>query len=674
MTSKSMSSIARKFSAIPCYQLGSNRISRANHSSDYNSIAVGLSLWYGVILDYNSMFCNAERATSNHGRIVKHAIGGWPDNESALMDFLTALDELGNLLLKEISSSTGFKAQSLLMELKTWQVASWLAPLKGCLLEIFRSGLSRTGDGDEVRIIRAIRQVSCFLKKLDVSRPDLEEQMQKDFLSFEEELSSVVPLRSCQSKYMKDVSEMKQILHAHLDGFTMDPFVPGHGPGAVADPRVKCWFDKHSSARRDRRVGYLLGHAGLGDQSDYLPLVGDDDSTRTSRYICVPKTWKTLRGISSEPSELQFWQQGVLRRIDAMFRHDKWWASRINLHSQARSRDLALSGSKTGNYATVDLSAASDSVTLQLVRDLFGNSHLGRWLLGTRSVFTSCGEQTIRIQKFAPMGSACCFPVECMIFCLAAEVAVRRTRKPFHKVKQVCVFGDDIIVPSYAVQELFGILSTLGFSVNSDKSFWEGEFREACGVEAWRGHDIAPCRFRSWDSGILGRCSDYDEIASMVSFANELFTRGLHDTREFLLDLLFDKKIRLGGDRTVRVQSTIFSSFSGESQTLASPFPTNFNLVKKFSRSLQTHVYKRVVWQERPRSRSMDSVMSESYDMCEYVTWLIRHQPGVLDFDALWSDGWIESTVSNPYARLPLGTTMVPTVKWALPPTYFSIG
>jgi len=674
MTSKSMSSIARKFSSIPCYHIGSNRISRSNHSSDYNSIAVGLSLWYGVILDYNSMFCTAEKASSNHGRIVKHAIGGWPERDEVLVELLTALDELGNLLLKEISSSTGFKAQSLLTELKTWHVASWLAPLKGCLLEIFRAGLADESDGGEVRIIRAIRQTSCFLKKLNVSRPDLEEQMKEEFLSFEESLTSVMPLRIQSDGYCKDVSEMKQILHAHLDGFTMAPFVPGHGPGAVASTEVKCWYDKHISARSDARIGYLLGHADLGSQLDYLPLVGDDRSTRTSRYICVPKTWKTLRGISSEPSELQFWQQGVLRRIDSMFCHDEWWKSRINLHSQARSRDLALYGSKTGKYATVDLSAASDSVALQLVRDLFGNSHLGRWLLGTRSVFTLCGEQTIRIQKFAPMGSACCFPVECMIFCLAAEVAVRRTRKPSCKARQVCVFGDDIIVPSYAVHELFEILSHLGFSVNSDKSFWEGDFREACGVEAWRGQDIAPCRFRQWTSGVLGRCSDYDEIASMVSFANELFVRGLHDTREFLLDLLFDKKIRLGGDRTVRVQSTVFSSFSGESQTLASPFPTNFNLVKKFSRSLQTFVYKRVVWQERPRSRSMDSVMSESYDMCEYVTWLIRHQPGVLDFDALWSDGWIESVEQNPYSRLPLGTTMVPTVKWALPPTYFSIG
>lgn len=673
MTSKGMSSIAEKFSTMPSYFLGSNRISRSISSSDYNSIAVGLALWYGVILDYNSMFCLADRVQINHGRILKHAIDGWPANESVLTDLLTSLDELGSILIKNISSSTGFKAQSLLLELKTWSVPSWLVPLRGCLLEIFRAGLGRTEDGDEVRIIRCIRQISCFLKKLDVSRPDLEERMATEFLDFESQLATLVPLRSQTDSYKADVSEMKQLLSVHMGEFKMDPFVPGHGPGAVSSTSVKCWYEKHTTAALDQRIGYLLGHAGLGIQSDYLPIVTEDKSTRTSRYICVPKTWKQLRGISAEPSELQFWQQGVLGRIDHMFQHDKWWSTRINLHSQQRSRKLALQGSLTGSVATIDLSSASDSVTLQLVRDLFGTSHLGRWLLGTRSVATLCGEQTIRINKFAPMGSACCFPVECMIFCLAAEVAVYRTRKPFHNVEHVCVFGDDIIVPSFAAAELISILNTLGFSVNTDKSFWEGEFREACGVEAWRGLDIAPCRFRSWGS-YLGRNSDYADIASMVAFSNELLARGLHTAREFLLLTLFSKEIRLGNHKSVRVQSTVFTSFSGECQTLASPQPTNFNLERKFSHSLQTHVYKRVVWQERTKGQKLSLEMSELFDVCEYVTWLIRHQPGVQDFDLLWSDGWLETVASNPFARLPLGVTMVPTQKWALPPTDSFLG
>jgi len=660
-----MSSIAKKFLSINCYHLGSTRISRITSKSDYNSIAAGLTLWYGVILDYNTSFCSAESGSAIRGRILKHALDGWTERMESLTELLTSLDELGDILLTELSSSEGFKVPLLLTKLKTWSVPLWLQPIKGCLIEIFRSGFAIAGDGGEVRCIRAIRQVSSFLKKLDVNRPDMESQMYEDFFSFEAFLASDVPERSQSAEYIKDVRSMRDILMGSLSEFTMVPYVPGHGPGAVSNTSVKCWYDKHSSACTDARVGYLLGHAGLGAQSDYLPLVKEDKSTRTSRYICVPKTWKKLRGISAEPSELQYWQQGVLDRIDQMFLHDEWWQRRINLHSQERSRQLALQGSLDGSFATVDLSAASDSVTLQLVRDLFGKTHLGRWLLGTRSTHTTCEGKTIRINKFAPMGSACCSPVECMIFCLAAEVAVRRTYRSFRGTKQICVFGDDIVIPSVAVDELFAILAHLGFSVNTEKSFWKGNFREACGVEAWRGYDIAPCRFRSW-KGFATCGSDCEDLASMVALANEFYARGLHDTRAFLLMTLFKKRIQLGSNRSTSAQSTIFSTFSGECQTLASPAPTNFNLRKKFSRSLQTIVYKRVVWQERPRSRSMDSAMAESYDMCEYVTWLIRHQPGFRNYDDLWSNGWIEMEASNPFSRLPLGTVMVPTEKWAL--------
>lgn len=667
MTSNGLPTIAEKLSAVACYRLGSTRISRTCQKPDHNSIVVGLSLWYGVILDYNLRF-STEKAETNRGRIINHALVGWNQQEGDLTSFLTFLDQIADVLLACLSDPDGFKACLLLKGVKDLRVAHWLNPIKGSLLVLFSDAFRPDGE-DEVQGIRMVRQVSCFLKKLNVDRPDLRDEAERDFFLFEEELSRIVPLRSCHVGYQRDVFDMKNLLMSHLDKFSLSPFVPGHGPGAVANPRVKCWYDKHTHACSDRRIGFLLNHAGLGLQRDYLPLIREDKSNRTSRYVCVPKTWKKLRGISAEPIELQYVQQGLLGAIDRMFTTDRWWASRINLHDQQASRDLARKGSVDGTLATIDLSAASDSVTLQLVRDLFGSTELARWLIGSRSTHTLCGDTTVKLNKFAPMGSACCFPVECIVFCLAAEVAVSRTRQPFHKVKQVRVFGDDIILPQYAVPVLFEILSNLGFSVNSDKSFWQGNFREACGTEAWHGNDIQPCRFQSHKSGVMGRYIDHDEISSTVAFANELFARGLHDTRKYLLELLFNKRVRMGNNKSVRVQGTIFSSFSGECQTLTSPRPTNFNLERKFSRPLQTLVYRRIVWQERPRTRILDEAMADSYDMCEYVTWLIRHQPGFRDYDALWSEGWINSTVSNPWSRLPLGVRMVPTQKWVIPST-----
>lgn len=665
MTSESMSSAERKFLSVPCYLLGSDRFSRSTDAGDFNSIVVALTYWIGILSDYNSMFCgDTARTSRNHGRIMKFVVDGFSGDSVDLLSLLKFLDEMNDMLIRHVAHDSGFKVQNFLTEFKTWKVASWIAPIKGVIQDILLASLLE--GGEEVRLIRAARQIASFMKKLDVSRPSLEEEAEREYLEFEISLAaSVAEKRNCD-KYQTLTASMRRLLAVHLDGFSVTPFVPGHGPGATARKSVKCWYDKHTSACSDSRVGYLLSHANLGNQSDYLPLVKCETSDRTSRFVTVPKTWKKLRSISCEPPELQFWQQGVLRRIDWMFRHDKWWAARVNLHDQVRSRRLARKGSLTGTYSTVDLSAASDSVTLQLIRDVFGNSHLARWLIGTRSTHTMCGAQSVRLNKFAPMGSACCFPVECMIFTLAAQIAVYRTRKASSIERDVCVYGDDIIVPTYAAHELLDILDTLGFTVNTEKSFVSGEFREACGAECWRGLDIAPCRFKSCKKGLKAPYADHDEIASTVAMANEMFARGLHDTRRFLLERLFQKKIRLD-KTTVTVQSTILSTFSGEAQTLSSPFPTNFNLKKKFSRLLWTSVHKRVTWREKPIVSFVGPEMSAAYDVCKYVEWLFRHQSGDPSLETMWEHGWIDIRVDSPYSRLPLGVTMVPTQKWVRP-------
>lgn len=667
MAGKSMSLIFEEFSKTKCFRLGSTRISRTISPADYNSVVAGLTMWYGVILDYNDLYCKRNQGSTNRGRIFSHALTGWTGNECELEEFLTYLDELGEACIKHASSSEGFKAPLLLKELATAIVPSWIQPINGCILKVLSSITCEDVEG-EAQLLLVLRQISCFLKKLDVDRPDLVEEMEDEFLFFEGELSVQSHERRGDPFYQCLVSEMRQILESHLGAFSIIPLAPRHGPGAVSDVSVKSWVEKHTVARSDVRIGYLLRKADLGEQADYLPFVSGKSSTRTSRYICVPKTWKKLRGISAEPAELQFWQQGVSQRIDEMFRHDEWWRHRVDLHSQDHSRDLAMLGSKTGKFATVDLSAASDSVTLQLVRDLFGNTELGRWLIGTRSTHTQCGDNTVRIDKFAPMGSACCFPVECIVFALAAEVAVRRSCKPSQKLRETRIFGDDIIVPTYAAETLINILTSLGFSVNTEKSFWKGYFREACGVECWKGHDIAPCRFRAWGNGARSPYANHDEVSSLLALANEMYRRGLHDTRAFLLERLFEKKVRLGRGVSVSAQEAVFATFSGESSTLASPQPTNFQVRKKVSRDLQTEVYRRLMWQLRPSSRELPEQLAQAVDLCEYVDWLIRHQSELPTPEPEWLEV-CEIAGTNPFARIPLGMTMKPTVKWTLPPS-----
>lgn len=670
MTSERLSVIAEKVHAITCYQVGSTRVSPSSNQADYNSICTGLVLWFGILLDYNTLLCgDTQIHATEEGRILKcplplDSTGAYP-----LDILLSYLDGLNDILLDVISEPGQFKADHLVKRVVKGVCDPAINAVKGIICSFMWKSMNySTHDKDaSVQFIKLSRQVFGFFKKLDIDRPELSKATELGVLDFEVQIAQTVSVQALDPCYIKLVSDMRKLYRKHMDCFKIAPFAPKHGPGAVSDTSVKCWYDKNMSACTDARIKRLLGTAGLGVERDWLPYLKDVCSDRTSRFISVPKTWKKLRGISAEPAELQFWQQGLLHSIDRMFTTDKWWASRIALHRQELSRSLAELNSLTLEHATIDLSAASDSVSTQLVRDVFKNTVLGRWLLGTRSTHILCGTTTKKLSKFAPMGSATCFPVECIIFTLAAEIACSRTYLPSLDYRgQVRVYGDDIILPCYAVHELFSILSTLGFTVNSEKSYWEGSFREACGTEAWRGVDIRPCRFKSNRTGVHCSILPHDDSAMLVSLANEFYARGLHTARAWLLTILFRKYYQLPGAK-VCVQHTLFVSFDGKSSTLTSPCPTNFQVKRKYSQAYHNTLLLCVIWRERPILPSNILELSSIYADQMYTAWLISHQAGLTDFDKMWIKGYLVVEDASPYSRLPIGMKMVPTFKWSFP-------
>jgi hypothetical protein len=56
----------------------------------------------------------------------------------------------------------------------------------------------------------------------------------------------------------------------------------------------------------------------------------------------------------------------------------------------------------------------------------------------------------------------------------------------------VSVYGDDIIIPTYAYEHLIQLLTALGFVINRDKSFGTGAFRESCGADYYYGINVRP--------------------------------------------------------------------------------------------------------------------------------------------------------------------------------------
>jgi hypothetical protein len=140
------------------------------------------------------------------------------------------------------------------------------------------------------------------------------------------------------------------------------------------------------------------------------------------------------------------------------------------------------------------------------------------------------------MRKFAPQGSAVTFPVQTITFTLLALYSIMLTKGCKASVvlekytDLVQVFGDDIILPSDSYQILVDLLTSLSLKVNDSKSFASGSFREACGMDAYDGHDVTPIRVRRPYSG-----SDPTSLESTVSASNNLFLRGYWHTSAALL-------------------------------------------------------------------------------------------------------------------------------------------
>lgn len=204
----------------------------------------------------------------------------------------------------------------------------------------------------------------------------------------------------------------------------------------------------------------------------------------TNRVAMVPKNYKTDRTIACEPTGNIPFQLAMDSYIKRRLRRVG-----IDLSDQSRNQELSRIGSITGALATVDLSAASDSLALNTVHFLFPlewSVFLNRF----RSRFYKSDFGSGAYEKFASMGNGLTFPLETLIFWAAA----RSVSQIPHNVS---VYGDDIIVQRECYEDLVRLLSFLGFKINTDKSFVHGPFRESCGTDWYLGRSVTPFYYRN---------------------------------------------------------------------------------------------------------------------------------------------------------------------------------
>jgi hypothetical protein len=215
-----------------------------------------------------------------------------------------------------------------------------------------------------------------------------------------------------------------------------------------------------------------------------------------SKVSFAPKDAKVSRLICPEPTLNMFFQLGLGKVLERHIRG----VFGINLETQQFvNRRLARVGSTNGRYATLDLKSASDSVSLKLL-ELLAPGEFVAWVDLLRSPATQVNGEWVDLHMVSTMGNGFTFPLQTAIFCCVVDAVYRyRNRKPVstHSGRNFGVFGDDIIVAADCYDDVCRLLELLGFTVNHDKSFSDGYFRESCGGDYYRGRFVRGVYCRS---------------------------------------------------------------------------------------------------------------------------------------------------------------------------------
>lgn len=371
-----------------------------------------------------------------------------------------------------------------------------------------------------VPLMPTIHQVLTFMKRINITDHGCETETRNSFL---ENLKRV----ELFNEFGIASSEESDILVRWLDSY-QPPSIDDckFGSGRTADPTIQSLGEKYSNMYNTERTYYFSVRNGL-------PLFDYSFKGPTySRCKFVPKSYKSYRTIAMEPHQLMFYQQGVMRSLDRLFQREL--RRRIDLHDQSRNRRLAQLGSRDGRYATIDLSSASDSVSLRLVRQWFKRTKCYKDIMTLRSGKMLLDDNLINVPWYAGMGSALCFPIECLVFAAQCEATIRAAGvDPTYS--HYCVYGDDIVIESEFAIPLIERLQRNGFLPNREKSFFGGPFREACGGEYFYGEDVTSLKIGRKFTSNLATPNSY---SCLISMANSCFSRGLWVTRKYIISLL----------------------------------------------------------------------------------------------------------------------------------------
>lgn len=257
-----------------------------------------------------------------------------------------------------------------------------------------------------------------------------------------------------------------------------------------------------------------------------------------NRYSTVPKTAKTDRSIAAEPSINLFYQLALGAQLKSRLRKRANWDM---TRAQELHRLVAERSSVTKEFATLDLSNASDTVCKNLVKILLPPHWFDQLdalrsprTLGVKAkadITVAGSDGWVLLEKFSSMGNGFTFELETIIFAAVAVVATRRCGYGGWLGRDVYVFGDDIIVKDDVAKPLKPVLEFLGFTLNAEKSYFgEVPFRESCGGDYFDGLNVRPYFLGDQNLGVRGPSGetgyDLEEPQDYVAAANGIYALG----------------------------------------------------------------------------------------------------------------------------------------------------
>ena len=231
-------------------------------------------------------------------------------------------------------------------------------------------------NGDSIAV-DCVRQLTLVFYKLEVDYgEEKEQQFLASFKKTDEDLLSVFDDVDC---FRDDVIDrMGRLIKRILVNSDPLDISPSHGSGATAC-RTPNWRKHHRPlhyyAKLDDVFPYsdyfFYNHTHLCDEygrlENSLP-----QSVPRARVCLVPKDSRGPRVISCEPAEFMFIQQGIMKKLYKTLETHPLTSGYVNFTDQTVNRELARIASKGKvRLATIDLSDASDRVSLVLVERFF---------------------------------------------------------------------------------------------------------------------------------------------------------------------------------------------------------------------------------------------------------------------------------------------------------------